>query len=370
MAGVATVGQAQHANVILTANDESVVYRDNELVFLENPGVGTLALLDFETFPPTSRTLRGIPVTVIGPPTSLALVPGTSLAIVTNAMLTRQTDEDMAHKPDTRVALVDLSGPGKLIDISEAGLQPSGVSVTPDGRLALVANRAEGTISTMAIERGSLVEKSRTKVAEGGDALSHVEIGPDGRTAVATLTDAGAILVLRLAEDGVPTVISRLDRNEMPYAARFLPDGSGFFVADIERHVVSHYRLENESAIHVNDFPVGRIPEGLDISPDGEWIAVSCFNGGNLTDTSHPKFGEPSAIYFLHHQNGDYLSAGSVKVKGAPQFAVFSSDGNYLAVSNTGQQELLFLQRSDDLFELTDFRVSVEGEPVAAVGGR
>ncbi len=356
--------------LIVSANDESVVYRDNRMVFLDEPGAGNLTVLDFKSFPPSARTIKNVPVTVIGPPTCVALVPGRELAIVTSAMVTRKVDGVYRHEVDARVALVDLRGSGRVIDLFETGLQPSGVTVTPDGKAAWLANRAEGTVSVMMIRGEKLIEEARIEVAGPADSLSHVEISPNGKYGVATLTEGGQILVFRVQEDGIPGVIARLDCGGKPYAARFLPDGSGFFVADIERDRVAYYRFDAGDVKLEIEFAVGRIPEGIDIRPDGGWIAVSCFDGGNLTDESHARFGEPSRIYFLRKHEGCFVPAGNVEIEGTPQFAVFSGDGQYIAVSNTGKQKLSFLRRSGGGFVPTENTHSLPGEPVAAIGSR
>ena len=359
-----------NASLILSANDERVLYVDNQMTFVEEPGVGNVTLLDFSTFPPTAGTIHNVPVTVIGPPTCVALVPGRPLAILTSAMVTRKTDGDFRHEYDSRVALLDLRNGGKLIGLFETGLQPSGVAVTPDGAIAWLANRAEGTVSVMLIGEEKLVERAKTKIARETDSLSHVEISPDGRFGIATLTEAGGVLVLRIRGNGVPRVSDRLSSGGKPYAARFLPDGSGFVVADIEKDEVLHYSFANGTARLQARLPVGRIPEGIDVSPDGEWIAVSCFDGGNLTDPEHPKFGEPSRIYFLRRTEEGFSPAGAVEIDGAPQFAVFSADGRHLAVSNTGRQRLSFFELKDGGYVDTGHFLPLDGEPVAAVGSR
>lgn len=353
-------------NVILTANDERVVYRDNEMVFRDDPGTGNLTLLDFASFPPEVKTIHGVPVTVIGPPTCVAIVPGGSLTIVTSAMGTRMTDGAFQHEYDSRVALVDLQGDGRIVGLFETGLQPSGVSVMPDGETAWVANRAEGTISVLRIEPDGLVEIGRVTIAGADDSLSHVEISPDGNAAVATLTEVGAIVVLTVSDDGMPHVTQRLEVGGKPYAARFLPDGSAVFVADIEKDCVVQLALHDGSVREVAEYPVGRIPEGLDVSPDGEWVAVSCFDGGNLTDPTHPKHGEPSRIYLLRRAGEEFAAAGTVEVDGAPQFGVFAAGSKYLVVSRTGRQKLSVFQRDGLRFVESGWSMDLNGEPVAA----
>jgi 6-phosphogluconolactonase (cycloisomerase 2 family) len=351
-------------NLVVCANDQSVVYRENAMHFREEPGKGSLTVLDFSRFPPVPREIANVPVTVIGPPTCVAVIPGKGRAIVTSAMIVRTVDGAQKHVPDTQVALVDLDS-GRVLGHFTTGLQPTGVTISPGGKIAYIANRADGSISVMTIGEDSLREKARVAVAEPADSLSHIEVSPDGRYAVATLTEAGAILVLKL-DDGSMETVGRIRRGEKPYAARFLPGGRMIAVADIGTDQVTLYSFSDGVAEVVRDFPVGRIPEGIDISGDGEWIAVSCFDGANLTDATHPKFGEAARIYLLRKGGEGYQPAGTIEIEGAPQFAVFSPDGKYLTVSQTGLQRIELFRRNENGFAPTGEFFPLPGEPVAA----
>jgi DNA-binding beta-propeller fold protein YncE len=343
-----------------------------------------LTVLDFATFPPASRMIRDIPVTVIGPPTGVAFVPGSNRAVVTHAMSTAKEGEAFKHVPRTGVSLVDLGsseGAGRVLARAETGLQPTGISVRRDGRVALIANRAEGTLSVVAIgaEPADFTEKARVKIATPADSLAHVEISPDGALAVVSLSGAAepGILLVELDAEGMPAVLQRIPNGKTPYAVRFLPDGSGFFVADVGAYRVSLFTVADKRATLTEVFEVGRIPEGLEVSADGEWVAASCFEGANLTDKADPKYGQQAKIYLLRRQAnedtakpGAYRLAGTIPVKGAPQFAVFSGGGRYLTVSTTSRKEVGFFRREGGGFVDTGLTQAVEGEPVGAAATR
>lgn len=367
------------SNLVVIGNDQSVRYRENRMEFLESSSPGSLTIRDFGTFPPAVREVSAVPLSVIGPPTCVALIPGSSLALVAQAMATGKRDGAYIHVPRSTVTLVDLNGVA-LTSIT-TGLQPSGVSVRKDGRIALVANRGEGTISVLQIELSpaSVKEIARTKVAEPAESVAHVEISPDGRYAVATLSGptAPAVLVLALDDAGDPTVIQRLPGGVTPYSVRFLPDGNGFFLADVGADDVALFDFSEGSAKLRQKFPVGRIPEGVDISADGEWVAVSCFQGANLLDQTHPKYGQGAEVFMLRREAPKEGIAGAVyrletkiPVRGAPQFAVFSADGRYLVVSATSYQALDIYRRENGKFIKAGSSLEVNGEPVAAVGFR
>jgi DNA-binding beta-propeller fold protein YncE len=55
--------------------------------------------------------------------------------------------------PDDRLFVIDLTAsPPAVIDTLHIGKQPSGMVIAPTGKLALVANRADGTVSVLSID--------------------------------------------------------------------------------------------------------------------------------------------------------------------------------------------------------------------------
>src|SRR6266699_4849910 len=96
--------------------------------------------------------------TIVGPPVNLAIAPDESLALVANSMNIVQEGGAWKQVPDNRIWVIDLTvNPPRLIDTITAGKQPSGMSINRAGNLALVANRADGSISVLRIS-GKKVE--------------------------------------------------------------------------------------------------------------------------------------------------------------------------------------------------------------------
>ena len=352
---------------LVCLNDQTVTYATNAMVFLEKPEPGSATIIEMDAFPPAAKNLPGVPVSVMGPPTAVARIPGTSLALVANSMHSEKVDGQWKHVPDRTLSLLRLNskkGPA-VIGKLELGLQPTAVSVAPDGKTAYVTNRAEGTLSVIEIKGTDILESKRVKICEPTDSLAHIEVSPDGKHAVATLNEAGTVLFLGLVGDGAPRVLQRIAHGKKPYAARFFPDGKAFAVADIGTDSVTIYQTAGDKAAPTVDLPVGRVPEGLEVSPDGQWIAASCMEGANLQDRQHPKFGQPAKIFLFRRGERGFELAKTLEVEGGPQFAVFSPDGQYLVVSNTRLKQLAFYKTDGGKFTDTGFRLPVEGEPVA-----
>ena len=75
-----------------------------------------------------------------------------------------------------------------------AGQQPSGMSISRDGRLALVANRAAGTVSVLRIAGLTATPLTEVKVGQPAESASDVALTPDGRRALVSLQKAGVLL--------------------------------------------------------------------------------------------------------------------------------------------------------------------------------
>ena len=75
-----------------------------------------------------------------------------------------------AHRlePDNKVFLIDLKAtPPKVIGTITVGKQPSGMAISPKGDLALVANRADGTISVLSIRGKDVLVVDTVTVGTG-----------------------------------------------------------------------------------------------------------------------------------------------------------------------------------------------------------
>jgi DNA-binding beta-propeller fold protein YncE len=362
-----TEGAAPVDNRLIVASDQSISYATGMMTVLEKPGIGSLLIIDLGVCPARTRAIPAVPVSVIGPPTSVALHPNAPLALVTSAMRAERVDGKMQHVPDKRVSLVQLDGahPGVIATV-EVGQQPSSVSFLPHGRTALVTNRSEGTISVLAVDTTGVKESARVAVAGPEDSLAHIEVSPDGTLAIATLHRANEVLLLNLAADGQPTIVDRAKGGSGPYAARFLPDGRRAVVAYIGSDEIVFYALENGRFRQTGTVSVGRIPEGIDVSPDGEWIAVNCMEGANLDDRTHPSFGEPGRVHLLRRNGEGYASAGVLEIGGGPQAAVFSPDGKFLLVTKTGGAQVVLYRQKQNTFVATGEQWAVAGEPIAA----
>ena len=157
------------ADIAVTANDSHSVNVNGVVGAAKNPPSDSVSIIDVSAYPPKLVATVDAPASVVGPPLSIAIAKDESYAIVTAASKLDPQNSDKIV-PDNRVTVVDLKvSPPKAVQQTTAGDGASGVSISPDGTLVLVANRTEGTVSVFAIKDKRLepVEKIDLGNAEG-----------------------------------------------------------------------------------------------------------------------------------------------------------------------------------------------------------
>jgi DNA-binding beta-propeller fold protein YncE len=119
-------------------------------------------------------------VTIIdlGPPMSVAITPDQGLALVTSS--TKKDPADATKTvPDNRLTVVDLRAtPPAVIATLEAGKGAAGVSINRQGTLALVANRAEGSVWVFTIQGTTVAPSSVVRLGDDKSGPSQPPLHP------------------------------------------------------------------------------------------------------------------------------------------------------------------------------------------------
>ena len=92
------------------------------------------------------------------------------------------------------------ANPPKLAATITGGKQPSGLSFSPDGRMAMVANRGDNSISVLSVN-GTDVKITDTVAMP--DSVSQVVFTPDGKRALTTRFPAHKLSVLDISSGKV-----------------------------------------------------------------------------------------------------------------------------------------------------------------------
>ena len=232
LAGCANRAPAGKRELMIVANDEKQAWDSAGKVVLSAPGRDIVSIIDIGTDPVAPQLIANLslPNTIAGPPVNLAITPDETLAIVANSLNVISDNGAFKQVPDNRLWVIDLTtSPPKLIDTVLVGKQPSGLSINRAGNLALIANRADNSVSVLRI-RGKKVELIDTVVI--GESVAHVRFTPDGKRALAAKFPGHKIAFLNV--DGEKVTYSKQDvpAGLWPYNVDVTPDGKLALTAD------------------------------------------------------------------------------------------------------------------------------------------
>ena len=362
----ALAAPAAAAQIAVSANDNKLMLLNGTPLVVQNPPPDSVSIIDLDAKPPALLGRVQAPTSVVGPPLSVALTPDASLAFVTSGAKIDPSDSTRLAS-DNRVSIIDLrANPPAMIGQVEAGAGAAGISVTRDGRLALVANRNEGTVSVFRIEGRNLRKIDTVTVGGAESGPSHVAISPDGRAAL--VTRDGDHTVSLLAIDGEKVAYTHYDFGIglKPYGAVITPDGHEAVVANLglgrgDNDTISLIDLTLKPPRSVDTYVVGQTPEGIALSSDGKLVAVVTMNGS--TKPKESPFYAPLGRVLLFRMNRSSLTRVADAPVGAwPQGVVFSADGRTLLVQSMAERNIAVFA-IDDGYRLRDTgqRISLPG---------
>ena len=335
---VTFVGPAAAADLAVTANDAHTTNVDGVDGPARNPPPDTVSIIDVGQYPPKVLATVNAPTSVVGAPTSIWIAPDESYVIVTAATKIEPQNPDRIV-PDDRVSVIDLkTSPPRVVQQVNAGEGANEVSVSPDGTLALVANRNEGTLSIFAVKNKQLEPAGKIDLGNPKSMPSSVAFLPDGKTAL--LTRYGDNLTNVLHIDGTKVTVDErpLTTGVSPYTLDINRDGTLAAVSNMGRgngdvDTVGLIDLTQKPFRVVETVSVGRSPEGLKFSPDGTFLAVANVEGSNKPVSS--SFYRDHGRLVVFAVEGQGLS----KLAEAPigrwsQGIAFSKDGRTILVGS------------------------------------
>ncbi len=354
-----------HGELVISGNENKIDLSGGSAVVIADAEPDSISILDFSVFPPSVRHLHGIRNSVIGPPSNIAITPDEGLALIASSLVVAPGDP-VGYGPDTIIHVLDLTqDPPVVIDQVAAGRQPSGMSITRDGRYALVANRASGTVSLLGIE-GKVVRLIETvEVCEAEDSLSDVGISPDGRTAVASVCEGGYLAVLKLEDGHLVATEQKLSTCGKPYRVVMSPDGDFALTAGSGQSApnadaVTVVDLKMDPIRTVDYVPVPPEPESLEISPDGKLVAVVLMNGSSRA-VDHPMRSEEGVLAILARRGRSFVKTQELPVGRIPEGVAFSPDGKCIIVQCHAERRLWLFAVDGEKVRDTGERITVPG---------
>jgi len=359
-------GVAPAAELAFSVNDNKAVLVNGVVTIVANPAPDTLSIIDLGANPPRLVTEIAVPASVVGPPASVAITPDQRLALVTANQRPDPANPARTINGNT-LSVVDLTAtPPKLVATLETGAAPAGLSISPDGTLALVANRAAGTVSAFRIQGGEVTAAGTIEIGPATSGVSHVAFTPDGRHALVTRDNDHTISVLRIEGGRAVKTDRDLAPGQRPYGLAIAPNGAWAVVANIGRGLgdadtVSLIDLSREPFRVVDTLTVGQTPEGIMTAPDSRHVAVTVMNGSNKPDNS--PFKGPGLVKMLRVENGRLALVSEARVGSWAQGAAFSADGRTLLVGNMVEKNISVLRVG------ADGALADTGRPIAVGGG-
>jgi DNA-binding beta-propeller fold protein YncE len=330
---------AAMADVIVSSNDgHSVMDAQKTIVAPNPPGRDTITVIDVKSYPPTIKATFEAPGSVVGPPGAIWISADESWGIVTSATKADAGAKTGGISPDDRVAVFDLtSKPPKVVQSLTSGPGATQVRVSPDGTLALIANRTEGTVSVFTVKDKRLTPAGKVDTGNPKSLPSAV-VFVDNKTALLTRGGDNIVNVLHIDGSNVTIDPRLITTGIAPYtmdinAAHTLAAVSNMGRGDGDEDSVSLIDLKEKPYRVVGTFGVPSGPEPMKFSPDGKYLAIGAQNGSTKSN-DHP-FHNANGLLGIYAVEGQTLhKVAQAPVGGWTEAVAFSRDGKTVLIQS------------------------------------
>jgi len=351
--------------------DEKVLWDDDGKPVLAPSGKDQVLIVDLAD-PENPKIAASLPLknSVVGPPVNVDIDPTGAVALVADSIDIIKDGDALKQVPDNKIYVIDLKAqPPKLAATITGGKQPSGLSFSPDGKMALVANRADNSISVLSVN-GTDVKITDTVAMP--DSVAHVVFTPDGKHALTARFPSHKVSVLDIADGKVTYNKVDLPTGQWPYNIVVTPDSKIALTSDNGGAGSSDGSVDTTSVIDLTLTPpriidrvvVGDGPEGLAMSPKGNLAIAVILRGSNMKKAFfHEKNGSLSVLKI---DGKTVTKTQDIEVGGLPEAAVFTPDGGYILVGNYLTQDFSILKVDGTRVTDTGKRFTVPGHPASA----
>jgi DNA-binding beta-propeller fold protein YncE len=351
--------------------DEKTLFDADGKPVLAADGKDAVLIVDLAN-PESPKIAASLPLknSVIGPPVNVDIDPTGSIALVADSVDMVRDGDALKQVPDNKIYVIDLkANPPRLAATLIGGKQPSGLNISPSGKMALVANRGDNSISVLSID-GTDVKVTDTIAMP--DSVAHVMFTPDGKRALAVRFPAHKVSVLDIAGDKVTYNKVDIPTGLWPYNVVVTPDSKLALTSDNGGAGSSDGSVDTSSVIDLDANPprvidrvvVGDGPEGLAMSPKGDLAAAIILRGSNNKNAFY--YQKSGSVAVLKIDGKKVTKTGDIEVGGLPEAALFTPDGKYLLVGNYLDQDFSILKVDGTKVTDTGKRFKVSGHPASA----
>ena len=352
--------------------DEKVSWDDDGKTILSMPGKDSVLIVDLAN-PEDPKIVASLPLenSVVGPPVNLDIDPTGSVALVANSIDVVKDGDALKQVPDNKIFVIDMkASPPKLAATLTGGKQPSGLSISPSGKMALVANRGDNSISVLSID-GTDVKVTDT--ISFPDSVAHVLFTPDGKHALAARAPANKVSVLDIAGDKVTYNKVDLLTGQFPYNIVVTPNSGIALTSDNGNSGASDGSVDTTSVIDIEANPpriidrvvVGDGPEGLAMSPKGDLAVAAILRGSNANRKAF-FYNKNGSLSILKIDGKKVTKTQDIEVGGLPEAVTFTPDGKYILAGNYIDQDFSIMKVEGTTVTDTGKRFKVPGHPASA----
>jgi len=351
--------------------DEKVWWDDDGKGVLSLPGKDQVLIVDVAD-PENPKIVTSLPLknSIVGPPVNVDINAAGTVALVADSVDVVKEGDALKQVPDNKIYVIDMTAnPPKLAATLTGGKQPSGLSFSPDGKMALVANRGDNSVSVLSVNG---TDVKITDTVSLPDSVAHVVFTPDGKRALAVRFPAHKVSVLDIADGKVTYNKVDLATGQWPYNVVVTPDSKLALTADNGAAGSSDGSVDTTSVIDLEANPpriIDRVviadgPEGLAMSPKGDLAVAAIQRGSNMKKAFfHEKNGSLSVLKI---DGKKVTKTQDIELGGLPEAVMFTPDGKYILAGNFMTDDFSTLKVDGTKVTDTGKRFKVPGHPASA----
>jgi DNA-binding beta-propeller fold protein YncE len=351
--------------------DEKVLWDDDGKPILSPPGKDNVLIVDLAN-PESPKIVATLPLksSIVGPPVNVDIDPTGTVALVADSVDIIKEGDALKQVPDNKIYVIDMKAdPPKLAATITGGKQPSGLSFSPDGKMALVANRGDNSISVLSVNGTDL---KITDTVAMPDSVAHVVFTPDGKRALVARFPAHKVSLLDIADGKVTYNKVDFPTGQWPYNIVVAPNGKIALTSDNGGAGSSDGNVDTTSVIDLEANPpriidrvvVGDGPEGLAMSPTGDLAVAAILRGSNNKKAFYYK--KNGSLSVLRIDGKKVTKTQDIDLGGLPEAVMFTPDGKYILAGNFLTQDFSILKVSGTTVTDTGKRFQVPGHPASA----